>query len=256
MFAVGSYMYENDPSFQALSSVSRKNSYSVLLTIEPPSIQPHVYAALDSLSPFFDISLSLAASAPNSTAGNVHPWSWGASLVPFEKWGAKPKPRLCSIMASLKTDTVGHRLRHSVVDMLQCMQFDCDALGAGYASLGEDKFRGHEDYMFSIVIENDKTGRYFSEKLVDALSQGTVPVYWGTPFAPQIFGRAVIPFGSLEELEAILPTLSPELYARLLPDVLRAAETAKQFVPPEQWLWENVFECAFKWHAAHSECDP
>jgi hypothetical protein len=39
------------------------------------------------------------------------------------------------------------------------------------------------DYMFSIVIENAQVGRYFTEKLIDAIALGTVPVYWGGPFA-------------------------------------------------------------------------
>ena len=50
--------------------------------------------------------------------------------------------------------------------------------------------------------------------------------------------------------------LSPALYEERKPHVEQAMQAARDYVPPEKWLWANVFECAFAWHAAHpEECD-
>ena len=279
LFAVGSI---HGGTYPALRAYPLNRTYGVLLTMEPPSLQPDVYRGLDAIAPHFDVALSLVdprflreageaaqsvrddkfsafvdsivANADVRSDKNIITWSYGSSLVPFPEWGMKPKSRLCALVASLKVDTAGHRFRQLAARTLQCLRYDCDVLGVGYSLLHE-KRSGHEAYMFSIVIENDRTegSFYFSEKVVDALSQGSVVVYWGPPRAAEVFGPAVIPFGTIEELEAILPALSPALYEERKPHVEQAMQAARDYVPPEKWLWANVFECAFAWHAAHPE---
>ena len=93
-----------------------------------------------------------------------------------------------------------------------------------------------------------------TEKIIDALATGTVPVYWGAPYAKAVFGDAILTFSTLAELEALLPTLTPALFERMRPRLAEAARTARQWVPPERWLYRNVFECAYRWHAANGDC--
>ena len=81
-----------------------------------------------------------------------------------------------------------------------------------------------------------------------------MPVYWGAAYAKEVFGDAIITFNSVDELERILPTLTDALYEEMRPAVLAKVDIAKQFVPPERWLFRNVFECAYRWHAANGDC--
>jgi hypothetical protein len=69
------------------------------------------------------------------------------------------------------------------------------------------------DYMFSIAIENDKSDNYFTEKLTDCILTGTVPIYYGATNIQDFFDvEGMIIFDTIEELNAIIDSLTPELY--------------------------------------------
>ena len=58
-----------------------------------------------------------------------------------------------------------------------------------------------------------------------------------------------------DDLKRILPTLTPFLYESMLPAVTKAQERARAFVPPERWIHDEVFKCAYDWYAEHHERD-
>jgi hypothetical protein len=169
---------------------------------------------------------------------NVIRWPFGSSWVPLAEWRVFPKTRLCSIIASKRRDFEGHRLRHAAVDALRAAGFDCDVLGRGYREVAS-KREGLADYLFSIVVENSREegSNYLTEKLVDALACGTVPVYWGNKVAERHFGKGLIVWDTVEELrDKILPRLTRATYEAMLPAVRANLEEAKKFAPPERWL--------------------
>ncbi len=45
----------------------------------------------------------------------------------------------------------------------------------------EDKFAFQKKYKFSIAFENSSTSGYTTEKLIQAVAAGTIPIYWGNP---------------------------------------------------------------------------
>lgn len=90
------------------------------------------------------------------------------------------KTRMCSLIASAKRDSSGHKLRHHVVDWLRDSQQDVDVMGRGYVPF-DTKADGLAPYRYSVVIENVREKNYFSEKLMDAVLCNTVPIYWGCP---------------------------------------------------------------------------
>lgn len=235
------------------TSCCSNDTYSVFLSTEPPDVSPEIYVAMQQVAPRFDLVLSLGG-PELFTAPNVMQWPWGASWVPLDQWHVYPKSRLCSIIASTKAYAPGHKLRHEAVAMLRNVGFDCDVLGHGYRPI-PTKRDGLADYMFSIVIENSVSGSgaYMTEKIIDALAVGTVPVYWGAESATQIFGSGILPWNSIDELRALLPSLTPLLYASLLPDIEANVDRARAYVPPERWLWTHAFGCAYEWLSAHPD---
>ena len=65
------------------------------------------------------------------------------------------------------------------------------------------------DYRFSIVIENCKRDYWFTEKLIDCLRTGTIPIYWGCPSIGDFFDiRGFILFDDINDLENILNNLT------------------------------------------------
>jgi hypothetical protein len=235
--------------YEVASDCCNNDTYKVFLTTEPPSIQPKLYKLANKVKDEFDAVLSLGG--PDIIEGpNVIYWPWGSSWVPLENWQIHPKSKLCSIIVSTNTLTIGHKMRHEIVKMLKEMNFECDILGHGYKPLGH-KEEGLVDYMFSIVIENSITGIYMTEKIFDAIACGTVPVYWGGQQANKEFGDGILPFQDIEQLKLILPKLNKELYNKMLPALKKNIEVGKKYVPPETWLWKNVFECAYEWYDKH-----
>ena len=68
----------------------------------------------------------------------------------------------------------------------------------------EDKDEFQKQYKFSIAFENSSTSGYTTEKLFEALKNGTIPIYWGNPNADKDFNpRSFInvhDYGSLDEV--------------------------------------------------------
>jgi hypothetical protein len=237
------------------------DTYKVFITTEPPAIQPYMYEFLKVAAAEFDVVLSLGGeeALPSATVpdSRIMRWSWGSSWVPLDDWAMYPKTQLCSIVASNQKFTVGHRLRHEVVALLNSTfaSLECEIMGHGYGRRFGWKRDAHADFMYSFIIENSITGNYMTEKIMDALACGTVPVYWGTPYAREVFGDAIITWETLDDLKRILPTLSPYLYESLLPAVKKAQERARAFVPPERWISDEVFKCAYEWYTEHHDRD-
>ena len=74
-----------------------------------------------------------------------------------------------------------------------------------------------KDYAFALVIENCKMDYYFTEKLVECIITGTIPIYYGCPNISKFFDlRGIITFNTQEELDDILSNLNEEKYNSML----------------------------------------
>jgi hypothetical protein len=99
------------------------------------------------------------------------------------------KTKLCSMICSSKDMTTGHKLRLDVANNLRGKidlfggSHGSQRIGGGIGPNG-DWWRSKEEalspYMFSIVFENAKYSKYYTEKITDCFALGVIPVYWGT----------------------------------------------------------------------------
>jgi hypothetical protein len=109
----------------------------------------------------------------------------GSNLPWIKNFELYQKTKKCSLIASEKQITIGHKLRHSIADQFKNkIDLYGGVLGSTKISPGipwGDKSTALKDYMFSITIENDKYETYYTEKLTDCFATGTIPVYWGAP---------------------------------------------------------------------------
>jgi hypothetical protein len=95
--------------------------------------------------------------------------------------------------------------------------------------------------MFSITVENCQQDYYFSEKLIDTILTGTIPIYWGCPSIGDFFDiDGLIVFNTLDELENILDNISPELYFEKINVIHKNFEIAKKYTLSENWIYENT----------------
>lgn len=162
----------------------------------------------------------------------------GTWLRPDEYWagpGLEDKHHQVSIITSPKRDSIGQRLRHEVAEEFPGI----DRFGSDFRYV-ESKATALRPFAFSVVIENSQIDDYFSEKLIDCLLCGTIPIYWGSPAVAKTFDDAgLITFDSLDELRGIIWTLRMGEW-RAKQDIVRENQRrAMRFVSPELELFER-----------------
>ncbi len=143
----------------------------------------------------------------------------GTTWVP--EWQDLPldKQKMCSLIASAKRDTEGHKLRHQVVDWVRNAQQDVEVMGQGYTGF-DQKAEGLAPYRYSVVIENTREKNYFSEKLVDAVLCNTVPIYWGCPNLERFMDpTGIIQCRSEAEIRRAIQSISAADFTTRLPQI-------------------------------------
>lgn len=146
------------------------------------------------------------------------------------------KNKLCSIIASNKKNTTGHKLRHSIIDyLIMNNNNNVDFYGSRFNNLpymntkpytnehsgdhiSNKKINGLKDYMFSICILPSKIDYEFDEKLIDCFLTGTVPIFWGCPSIDKFFNiKGMIIFDTMEECINIINSINIEKYNEMKP---------------------------------------
>jgi hypothetical protein len=150
------------------------------------------------------------------------------------------KTKNLSIIGNVRMfDLEGHRLRDQVVGVYR-HKFDGIKHGGDFC----DKHLYLDDYRFSVVIENTKSDFYFSEKLMDCLKVGTIPVYWGCPSIIEKFGfdpKGLITFNDIQELGGILDHLDENYYNQNMAAVSYNHKKADEYLQccHPKFLWDN-----------------
>jgi hypothetical protein len=135
----------------------------------------------------------------------VESWVDGSQLL----WPPIKKHN-CSLIASEKTHLVGHQLRHAVVDWISTVKADVHVMGRGYQPF-DLKQDGLLPYHYSVVIENIPEPDCFTEKLLDCMLCGTLPIYYGPKNIGNYFNlKGIMCCESLADFQAaILITANP-----------------------------------------------
>lgn len=126
----------------------------------------------------------------------------GGSWIDWGLWNIYPKTKDVCMIVSSKSTTVGQNLRHEIHDEMGNV---IDFYGSGVDKPFNRVFEVLKDYRYCVVVESMATDYYFTEKLIDPISVGTIPIYWGCPSIDVFFDRAgIIQFKDLDQLWKIL----------------------------------------------------
>lgn len=182
----------------------------VLLMAEPLAIHKRYYRLIWLLRHKFAI-IFCRYDYYASTYDNVIQFAVAESWVEVDADDiASQKKHHCSIIASEKRELVGHKLRHDVIAWLKNEGHNVDALGRGYQPF-DKKQEGLLPYTYSVVIENVQEPDYFTEKLLDCLICGTLPIYFGPQNIGNYFNlQGIICCQSLSDIQiAITTSINP-----------------------------------------------
>lgn len=216
-------------------AIEDRSPKKVAWLIEPSEISDkHIKFAQDHRI-FFDYVLTWDKSLISYAYNNQ--WlfyPFGGSWI--KNWNIYSKSWLVSGIFSDKTKTVGHKLRHEIASTFHNKM---DLYGTGYVPI-PNKTLGLSNYYYSIVVENVKHDYWFTEKLIDCFSCGTIPIYWGCPSIDEFFyPDGIIQFNTVKELSSILENLSIDDYKKRLPAIEDNFELAKQYRCTEDWIYKQ-----------------
>jgi len=212
--------------------------------METREVCPSIYHNFESYKNNYDFILThdpeLLSKYPNDTV--IVPF--GGCWIKDSNFRRADKTKNVSMIYSDKTLYEGHKLRHAVAKKIA----NIDLYGKGSNNPVDIKEASLIDYRFSIVIENSNCKNYFTEKLIDCLAVGTIPIYWGCPNIGEFFDlNGIITFNTIDELINIMSNLNfNEQYSKMLPAITKNIEIAKKYNITEDWIYENYKE-KFVW---------
>lgn len=164
----------------------------------------------------------------------------GGSWIDWDLWGMYEKNKDVCMIVSDKNESEGHKLRHEIAK-----EFGerIDVYGPSYKRF-DRKFDVLRDYRYCVVVESVKMDYYFSEKLIDPISVGTIPIYWGCPsIGKWFFEGGIIQFSDIDQIDGILKMIaSPHHYPDKEVEILRNCGAAEEFRMPEDYMFKHYPE--------------
>ena len=213
------HFYTHNCMLETMGKPSRKYGW----LIESESICPEDYSIFlkhkgleKDFNNIFTFSEKILDSIPNA---RFVPFSMAPLVSSDEKQYLK-KSRNISVIASGKDMCELHRFRNYLA--LTCRNMALADTFGKYC--GGGYFQNHEpffDYRFSIVVENNISAYYFTEKITTCFSTMTIPVYLGATKISNYFNPdGIIIFSQQEDIEQILEKCTKQGYENRLPAVI------------------------------------
>ncbi len=224
--------------YEEAMNAAYKDCIRVAWPLEPRSIHAYGYDKLAAgLKKHFNHMLTFDITEALRIGLPCHWWTPGGSYIWLKDWQVYPKTKDTQIIASKKDWTEGHRLRHKVVNALGSK---VDVYGRAYKYY-DYQLEPFRDHRFAIVIENAIIDDYWTDKLTDAFATGTVPVVWGGHFLSKYFDAdGIITWNTIDDLQKIIPTLTPDRYQAMLPHVERNYAIAREsYSIVEDCMWHH-----------------
>ena len=96
------------------------------------------------------------------------------------------------------------------------------------------------DYRYNICIENAQEAYLFTEIIICAFANQTIPIYLGATKIGDFFNTdGIIQIDTKSDIKKVLKECTKEEYERRLPAILDNYERVKKFTKPFDYLYEN-----------------
>ena len=205
----------------------------VAILIEPRTIQPTIYQWVEEHNTDFDLIFSHDESILKFV--NAYP-------IYFMQWYKTydvPKTKPISMVCSDKVLCNEHRQRQRLADILGNK---VDHYGMYKGGSYCDYYECRAEYMFEVVIDNNWSGYWLSEKLANPLACKTVPIYLGGKYFPgDINTNGIIIAESIKDIPSIIDEIlkNPyeeydKRYESILANFINIKTNYQVF---EDWFW-------------------
>lgn len=118
-----------------------------------------------------------------------------------------------------------------------------------------DEMKWMSGYKFCIAFENSSYPGYTTEKLLNALAAGTVPIYWGNPLVERDFNtKAFINCHDFDNFESVVERViegdqNPDIYRAILEEPILPDNKERDFCVEENIIskFEQIFSSKKTW---------
>ncbi len=212
---------------------------AVAWLLEPPSLQEWPYEFVAKYPKKFDAIMTYDKRLLDAGDSRVKFAPHGGSWIDWDLWGMHEKTKDICMIVSDKKDSKGHKLRHEIAKEFSDV---IDIYGPSFQTF-DRKWDVLRHYRYCVVVESVKMDYYFSEKLIDPFSVGTIPIYWGCPTLSDYFpGNGYLAFNSIDDLKGVLSYIGIKDYQNREHGAQLNLLNAKTYRMPEDWMFEHYPE--------------
>jgi hypothetical protein len=245
------YLYSHNKIIENISTPRSKN-YGI--AIESKSIMPFLYNFLtnnigllkNKFTHIFTFDQSLIDLDPE-----LFKWCPASGIYIGTEYGGGQiglynKKYLVSMVSSNKNWVKGHKLRLKLAQTLQSSKL-ADVFGNSVNNPITHINDAYEPYLFTIVIENDDSDGYFTEKILNPISVGTVPIYWGCKDINKYLNiNGIIKLDLNLSIKDIVGSLNENLYISKKKFIEDNLNKSAEFLCPEDYIWEKYLKEKYK----------
>lgn len=244
--ALDTHFYTHNAMLETMG----KPSYKYGMLMESPAIVPNDYLIFEkhkTLSDDFDLIFTYDNKILN-TVKNARffpffaaPWyggDFGGEITPD---GYKNKTKNISIVSANKRMCHLHDVRIAMAQKCKTMGL-ADTFGTFDGGPFVKNGVSLENYRYSIVIENDLSSLFFTQKITSCFAAQTIPIYLGTKSIGKFFnldGIIQIDEKDVDNLDKILSQCNEKDYMARLPAIQDNYNRVLQYMNMFDWLYEK-----------------
>jgi hypothetical protein len=157
---------------------------------------------------------------------NIRFMPFGTTWIDKKDWGLnQPKKFKITTLCGAKNNTLNHQKRHVLWNKQKKIEVPHVFWNSSHAKLPDkknnpilegkpnNKIKMMNNSQFHIAIENVCSKDYFSEKLIDCLITGTIPIYCGCTNLEDYFDtRGIIQVNEVDDIIKKCNSLTPSFY--------------------------------------------
>ena len=245
-FGLDTHFYTQNAMLETMGKP--KNRYGML--IESPSIVPTDYLIFEknkTLSEDFDLIFTYDDKILDKVKNAkffpffAAPWyggDFGGKIIPD---GYKYKTKNVSIISANKRMCHLHDVRIAIAQKCKDMSL-ADTYGTFDGGAFVKNGVSLENYRYSIVVENDLSPLFFTQKITSCFAAQTIPIYLGTKSINKFFnadGIIQIEESDIDNLDKILLQCNEKDYMVRLPAIQDNYKRVLQYVNMFDWLYEK-----------------
>lgn len=246
-FGLDTHFYSHNAMLEQMGKPLRK--YGML--VETPSMVPRDYKIFkrhprlhEDFDAVFTYDAEILETVPNAKFAPF-PADLGVfyprEMITPDKYLKKTK--IVSMVSSHKRACALHNLRYDLANCCKSSRL-ADTFGTFDGGARVDTLADvYDDYMYTVVVENDIRPYQFSERLTAAFAAMTIPIYIGATRIGEFFntdGMIILSAeNARENLAKILPLCCEEDYRARLAAVKDNFERAQKYFSPFDYIYEK-----------------